>query len=94
MKDFHLHVNLALSTDKGAGLTKNLIRKLSARARNYMAAYYLLAHGNMATKTHSSIAKKEIDRMRKVYRCHRYILDIETKVRKQYGEEDFQEAEI
>lgn len=79
VKDFLSHVQLALSADKGANLTKELIRKLSARARDYMAAYHILSNDNV-TKTHTSISKKEIDKMRKVYRCHQCILDIETKV--------------
>ena len=75
---FIKHLALSLSQTEGTKLTKQQIWKLSARARNYIAAYHILA-AESKQYTHTSILKKDIDKMRKVYRTHQEIFSIESR---------------
>ena len=43
IEQFRNHVRLALSDEDGAELSNLKVRKFSARARNYIAAYHILA---------------------------------------------------
>ena len=76
ISQFKDNLRLSLSTDAGANLNRSRIRRFAARARDYIAAYYLLDNKNDDVSTR--LSKKDIDKMCKVYRCHRNIQDIEV----------------
>lgn len=52
--DFLHHVHMALSQEEGANLNKNKVRKFSARARDYVAAYYILHENDDIERSNKS----------------------------------------
>ena len=68
-------VRLSISRDSGAQLSRPKISKFSGRARDFIAAYYLLHNQNktdLSVKpTVATLAKKDIEKFRKKYRSHR-----------------------
>ena len=79
-KNFHEYVRLSISTTSGAKLTKKRIRKFAARARDYIAAYYVLDKDNTdeTNAVHTKISKRDIDKMHNAYRTHRSIERLES----------------
>ena len=67
-------VRLPISETEGERLTRKQIRKFAARARNYIAAYYILSGGSSNIgDLLTRITKVNIDKMRKCYRTYRSI---------------------
>jgi len=68
-------VRLSISRDSGAQLSRTKVSKFSGRARDFIAAYYLLHNQNktgLSVKpTVATLAKKDIEKTRKKYRAHR-----------------------
>ena len=65
-----------MSTDTGTKFNRSRNRRFATRTRYYIAAYDLLDNKNDDVSTR--LSKKDIDKMCKVYRCHRNIQDIEV----------------
>eukprot|EP00957_Ditylum_brightwellii_P027072 2046806-Ditylum_brightwellii.AAC.1 len=67
-------VKLAISRNAGAQLTKTKISKFSGRARDFIAAYYLLQNKNRNESSVqpivATLAKKVIEKTRKKYQSH------------------------
>ena len=77
-KKFMEELKLALSTHDGAMITKGIVDKMCARARDYIASYYFLNKKNDdETKRYSRLSKVSIERMRRLYRAHRSMIDID-----------------
>ena len=73
-------VKLCLSIKDGATITKEKLRLCSGRARDYNVAYLLLKKdGDQFTDNNSSLTKKDIKKMKKMYRLQRNIIDQENK---------------
>ena len=74
-KKFNEKVRLAVSTNEGANLNKEKVRKFSARARDFIVAYHILhssQHNNSTGNVQvTSLAKEDIIKARKRYRSHR-----------------------
>eukprot|EP00957_Ditylum_brightwellii_P003064 234377-Ditylum_brightwellii.AAC.1 len=73
-KNVHNTVRLALATNEGAFLSKCKIRKFSACAHDFIAAYHIL-HSNGSSSTSlqasvNSLSKRDIERTRKRHRSH------------------------
>jgi hypothetical protein len=68
-------VRLSISRDSGAQLSRTKISKFAGRARDFIAAYYLLHNQNKKDSsvkpTVATLAKKDIEKTRKKYRGHR-----------------------
>ena len=61
-------------------ITKEKVRHFSGRARDYNVAYLLLKKdGDQFTNNTSSLTKNDIEKMKKMYRSHRNIIDQENK---------------
>ena len=75
---FMEELKLALSTRDGAMITKDVVAKMCARARDYIVSYYFLNKENDEEKQrHSRLSKVSIERMRRIYRCHRSMIDLD-----------------
>ena len=59
-------------------MNRDKVRKMSARARDYIVAYYNLHYteGKDKPPLYNRLELSDIERMRRTYRCHRSILDI------------------
>ena len=80
IKTFTGSVKLCLSTKDGATITKEKVRHFSGRARDYNVTYLLLKKdGDQFTDNTSSLTKNDIEKMKKMYRSHRNIIDQENK---------------
>ena len=86
---FKRHVHLSLSPSDGSKLSQTRVAKFSARSRDYIAAYFSLA--NESHDTFTALSKEDIEKMRKKYRCHRCVLDIETAVCENGGKSEEQQ---
>ena len=75
---FRKQLDLALSEKEGACLNREFVRKTSARARDYIVAYYNLhfASDNKDKPLYCRLEKSDIEKMRRTYQCHRSIHDI------------------
>ena len=83
IKTFTESVKLCLSTKDGAIITKEKVRRFSGRARDYNVAYLLLQKdGDELTENTTSLTKQDIEKMKKMYRSHRNIIDQENKAMK------------
>ena len=69
-KNFHEYVRLSISRDEGAKISKKRIRKFAARARDYIAAYYIIDNKTNDSTVHPKVKKGDIDKMRKAYRTN------------------------
>ena len=74
-------VKMVLSRDH---LTTNLIRKFARKARAYTCAYFafdnnLLAKSKEVLGLTGQTTLPDIEKLQKIFRCHRCALDFETK---------------
>ena len=79
--DFKEELESVLSNGPEGNINNSVVEKMSARARDYIASYHHLKTKDANDIPQcSKLSKTTIERMRRMYRCHRSVVDIEHGV--------------
>jgi hypothetical protein len=71
-----------LSTDEGeakGGLTPEMVRKFSRRARHYILAYFYMEHDEENKIDEEGLHELNIERVKKEFKTHRSAIDFDEK---------------
>jgi len=81
-ENFRKLVENCLSTQEGedkGGLTIEMIRKFSRRARRYILAYFNLEHEQEDNMNEEGVSEINIERIQKEFKTHRSAIDFDEK---------------
>ena len=81
-ENFRSLVADCLSTDEGrgmGGLTKEMVRRFSRRARHYVLAYFYIENVQEKNMDEEGLHELNIERIRKEFKTHRSAIDFDEK---------------
>jgi hypothetical protein len=81
-ENFRQLVADCLSTEEGegkGGLTREMVRKFSRRARHYILAYFYLEHEEEHKIDENRLHELNIERVKKEFKTHRSAIDFDEK---------------